>query len=337
MREEHPVNEEELGHVLGTALAPPDLQVMPYAGARLRERARRQRAGRLAAGSAAALVLVVLAAFGAVRITTARSTPSVAAAAKASPVRMLHTSLAIWLGPEAQQDAWPPCGSQPPCPELPISTLSVVAELRVTGNQVAARMLPDDATMFELYTHPKQRADLVARVGSRSLPARYADGVVRITAPTAAQAAALAAAAGSYRPVAPTGPGPLDREPLQMYAVQSTCHSGPEGLWRLVGQCLTAGADPVISIRDADLRLRRSGSEWTLAVGLNRPDRDTLARWTAAHAGQQILYMIPRGKSLGPEPVNASSVTRVSGRMTSIEIPVPDAGAGMALISRLRS
>jgi hypothetical protein len=173
------------------------------------------------------------------------------------------------------------------------------------------------------------------------LPARYGDGILRITAPTPAQADALVAAAGPYRPVARTGPGPLDRRRLEVVLAHSTCHDGEGGLWRQVGQCITLEKDPVVSIVDADLEVHRpdrSGSDWTVSVGLSKSNRDTLARWTAAHVGQHIYYMLPdpAGKN-GGHAINPATVTRVQGRMTTIEIPVPDAGAAMALISRMRS
>ena len=54
----------------------------------------------------------------------------------------------------------------------PLYHVDEVAGLQVTDGEVAARMLPDDARMVELYTRPRQRPDLVVQVGSRSLPAR---------------------------------------------------------------------------------------------------------------------------------------------------------------------
>jgi hypothetical protein len=339
------VNDEELGHALGTALAAPDMQVAPYAGARLRERARRQRTERLAVGGAAALVLVVLVAVGAVRITAALSTPSIAAAAQASPVRMLHTPLTIRMGPEAQKIKWPPCDAGSPnrrgnfCQKGPIMDVDEVAELKATDREVSVRMQPDDATMLELYTRPQQRSDLVVQVGTRSLPARYDEGVLRITTPTPARAEAFVATAGPYRPVARTGPGPLDHH-LQVHRAQSSCHDSKLGLFRQVGQCLTLGT-PFVSIGDADLEVHRpdrSGSGWSVSIAPTGSTRDGLARWTAAHVGEQIYYVIPdpTGKSMG-YAINPATVTTVRGRMTTIEIPVPDAGAALALISRMRS
>lgn len=356
------MNDEELGRALGTALAAPDLEAAPYAGARLRERARRQRAQRLAVGSAAALVLVVLAAFGAVRVVadrpaggTAAAAPTgsvlvpageLAAAAAASPVRRLHTELSLWLGPEGRKIQWPPCappGADPRqpvryCQRVQIDSWDELAELTVTDGEIGARLLPDDATILELYTRPQQRSDLLIRVGSRSLPARYENGVVRMTAPTAAQADAFVAAAGPYRPAGKTGPGPLTTH-LDVVAAYSWCHSGPEGLWRQVGQCLTTDGHPVISVGDADLQVRRSGADWTVRIGLGKADRNTLAQWSAGHVGQRILYMVPLVNPAGYVglDVNPATVTTVSGRMTTIDIPVPDAGAASALISRLRS
>jgi hypothetical protein len=347
------VNDEELGRMLGTALAAPPLQAAPDAGVRLRARAHRRRTERLASGAAVAVVLVLLTTLGAVRIATDRpapgiptATPSVvgpeelATAAASSPVRRLHTPLTLWLGPDAQKIQWPPCGPGNPgqpvyyCQKRLMMFWDEVAELRVTGSEVAARLLPADAANLERVVHPMQRSDLVVRLdtGSRSLRARYTDGVVQMTAPTSAQAHSFVAAARPYRPRIRTGPGPLQTR-LQVRPASSVCRDGQPGLWR---ECLSSG-QPVVATRTADLQVLRTGPRWTLRIGLTAADTTTLARWSAGHVGQRILYMAPRADGGVGMTVDQAILTTVPGRMTSIEIPVIDAGDALVLISRLRA
>jgi hypothetical protein len=333
------VNDDELGRALGTALAAPEVLPAADAGARLRARAHRERTERWMAGGVAVLVLAILAAAGVVRIAAVGPAPT--AAAGPSTLRMLHTSLDVWLGPKAAKIPWPPCGAQGYCPPLPILTMDQVAGLRTTATgQVVVRLMPDRARMFELYTRPVQWSDLQIRVGARSLPATYSDGILRATAPTAAQAEELVAALGLYQPVGRTGPGRLDK-PLQVYAADSICrgtNAGPEGLWRQVGQCLAASM--AVSIDDANVEVHGPdghGSGWSVTIDAAGPARERLARWSAANLGQQVVYGIPDpAYPSGGYVENEATITVVRGEMTSIRIPVLNEAAAQALVSRLR-
>jgi hypothetical protein len=125
------------------------------------------------------------------------------------------------------------------------------------------------------------------------------------------------------------------KPPLEVRPAFSMCRTGPTGLWRQVGQCLSADV-PVVSVRQAELQVFRSGSSWSVRIGLVAADRDKLGRWSAAHVGQQIVYVVPRLQD-GGRDANPATVTTVRGRTTTIEIPVLDAGDAVALISRFRS
>jgi hypothetical protein len=327
------VNDDELGRALATALAAPDVQAAPDAGAKLRARARRQRAQQWAVGAAVTAVLAVLLGLGLIR---APSELAPVATGVSYGHSLLRVPLAVQLSPVPC-----PIPVSAGCPPPPVVTLDEVLGLRVTELPESGAIVEvtltrdDDRTMAR--TPLPQQAQLTAVAGTLSYPAMFRPNIVRIRVPTPELADELVALLAPYQPVARTGPGRLDR-PLQVWWVRAagaplcavTFDIPHTSKVNRLGECLFL-AGPVVTIDAADVRIRPpsvGGADWVVTVDPSGPARRALADWTAGHAGQRIAVGVA-GQLVGPAP-------ELAGTLSSLEIPVADRGYAVAVVSRMR-
>jgi hypothetical protein len=327
------VNDDELGRALATALAAPDVQAAPDAGAKLRARARRQQTRQWLVGGALTAVLAVLVALGAVRAAPA-SDPAPVAAGPSLGHSLLRVPLAVQLDP--------PCPKASTCAPLPVLTIDEVRAVRVIdlperGAVVEVTLTGDDDRTVARTPLPQQ-ADLTAGAGALSYPATYRPGTLRIRVPTPRLADQLVALLGPYEPVARTGPGRLDR-PLQVWLVVGS--GGPlcsdiDGVPHTLavnrpGECLLL-TGPAVTIDAADVRVvpptAGVGGDWVVSLVPSGPARRALADWSARHVGRRVAVGID-GRLVGPAPV-------LAGGLWSLEIPVADRDAAVAVVSRMR-
>jgi hypothetical protein len=323
------VNDDDLGRALATALAVPDVQPVPDAGAKLRARARRQQARHRAVGGALTAVLAVLVALGVSRVPATDRTP--VATGHDYGHSLLRVPLTVQLEDQCRKPAT--------CPSL--LTLDEVLGLRVTdlpelGAVVEVTLTRDDDRTLARTPLP-QTANLSAVADTLSYPATYLPNTVRIRVPTAELADELVAVLAPYRPEARAGSGRLTR-PLQVWSVvaagQPFCDITlgiPHTLEvNRLGECLSL-AGPVVTVDSADVVIRppeTDGADWTVVVGPAGPARQALAEWTTRHAGQRVALGVA-GLLVGP-------TVQVERGQTVLEIAVADRGYAEAVVSRMR-
>jgi hypothetical protein len=334
------MNDDELGRALSTALAPPDVQAVPDAGARLRERARRQRSRQWAAGGAIAAVLAVLVAVGVVRATTGPG-PAPVASGVSYGHSLLRTPLTVQLADGAPHISRPPCPTDQLCPGVPLLTIDEVAGLRITelpesGAVVVVTLTVDDNRTLSGSVLPEQRSYLGAAASTFLYGATYRAGALRVRLPTPEVADGLVAALSPYRPTARTGPGRLDH-PLQVWSVvaanRSPCLVIPDIPHKLVvnrlGECLVLDG-PVVWIDSAVLQVTRpsdAGARAVIVVPAGS-GRSALVEWSAGHAGERVAFGVG-GQLVGP-------VSRMQNAPAAFHLDVPDSATADALVSRLR-
>ena len=272
------MNDEALRQALGTALAPPPLQAVPDAGARLRSRAARQRRERALVGGSVLAVLGILLAVGVARGAGGGAPAAPTAAPVADGYRLLTTPMTITqIGPDGPPPSPGPCaaGAELQCGPAALVVDEVAGLSTVvlpTGGVLVQVTLTtaDAATLRSIVAGGPPGHDLALRLGHGGYPARPSGDRLLIGVPTVGDAADFIAELGPVRLTAPrTGPGRLD-VPLQLWTVVSAAGS-PCPLARAApgtlvvdraGECLTLHG-PGVSIGAADLGIRHD----TSAVG----------------------------------------------------------------------
>lgn len=320
------MNDEELGHALGTALVPPPVQPVADAGIRLRARARRRRRDHLLAAGSLVTVLGVLLAVAVVRTGGggAPATPVAGPATGSYGFSRLRVPLTVAAG------------------ALRFST-DEVAAIKVTpllesGVIVAVTLTATDTQTLTGLLGLGPDGRILAGAGE-SFPADRTGAELRIRVPTPRLATELVTTLAPYRPVARTGPGRLGI-PLQLWTVTDAaagpCPSTPPVRGTLVtdraGACLTLRG-PGVSIGTAELRLQpdpgTGGPAWIVAVYPSAADAAALAAYTGGHVGDRVAF-VAGGRLVGPVP-------ELEGPFSAgLQIAVTDRDEATALVSRLR-
>jgi hypothetical protein len=336
------MNDEEIGRALGTALAPPEVQAVPDAGARLRARAGRTRRDHSLLGASVVAVLGVLLAVGVVRGVGGGAPTAPAASPAAGGYSLLPTPIEITrLGAVPASPGPCPPGTGPTCGPAALTVDEVAGVGTVT--------LANGGTVVEIALVTRD-AEVLRAVGDSHFGVRVkeADGTssgysgplsgdrLLLGMPTRASADDLVATLGPVPLRAPrTGPGRLD-VPLQLWAVASSTSwpcsvertAADELFFARSGECLTLRG-PVMSIGTADLGIRQDSGQWSVAVGVSGPESAALLAFTSKHVHEQIAFMIG-GRAVNLLPTLEGPIS------AGIELPAPDGNGANALVDRLR-
>jgi hypothetical protein len=339
------MNDEELRQALGTALAPPPLQAVPDAGARLRSRAARQRRERALVGGSVLAVLGILLAVGVVRAAGAGPSGTPTAAPVAGYSRLTTPMTINPIGPAPSPG---PCVADA---ELRCGPAALVVDEVVALSTVRA---PNGGTLVEI-TLTTEDAETLRPIAAGAPGQLLAVGVLkgdftnyeavlsagrlRVGMATSQDAHDFISELGLFRPAAPrTGPGPLG-VPLQIWTVtrvgQSPCTVSAARPGVLVvnrpGRCVELSG-PVLSIDSADLAVAgpdAASPQWRLRVGLDAATSGRLRDYTSHHIGTAIGYVVG-GRLVADQPEIAGALSG------SFEIAVVDRAAAEAVVSRLR-
>jgi hypothetical protein len=342
------MNDEELRQALGTALAPPPLQAVPDAGARLRSRAAHQRRERALVGGSVLAVLGILLAVGVARGAGGGAPTAPTAAPLAGGYRLLTTPMTITqIGPDGPAPSPGPCtaGAELLCGPAAL-VLDEVAGLSTVvlpngGIVVEITLTTTDAATLRSIMAGAPGEDLALGLGHRGYAARPSADRLLIGMPSRRDAADFIAELGPVRLTAPrTGPGRLD-VPLQLWTVVSAAAS-PCPLARAApgtlvvdraGECLTLRG-PGVSIGSADLGIRDGTSAvgtptWSVTVDVSGQDAAALSAYTSGHVHDRVAFVV--GGRL------VSAAPRIEGPIsTGLELSATDKDGATALVNRLR-
>lgn len=328
------MNDEELGHALGTALTGPDLHAVPTAGARLRARAARDRTRRTALGAAAAVVAVLLA-VGLVRWVAPAPAPT-AATWSGGPARLtepLRFSAAVPVPAiTCPSDGPIDCRS----PEW-FRTVDEVLDLRVVEAEIRVTLAPEDLAVVRSVAGRSSPAARV-RIGGAEHPLTLRGAEVAIAVPDRAAGEAMIDALGPVPPPVPRpGPGPLTG-PLELWVVDEERFSGLPCWYRPVDASTMRAFDtadgcvavtgPPLRFESVDgLRVLDGGRVEVVPVAA---DRAALRAFTTRYTGRAVAYVVD-GRMLEPMPVIQAPFSE------SLEIGFPDHRAATSFAARLRS
>lgn len=340
------MNDNELRRALGTALVPPEVAAVPDAGARLRARARRAGAERLALGGTVVVVLAFLVTVGVVRGLAGSAPSAPTAASPAAGHVWLHTTLTVALTKPASPsagpcDAGPRLQCVPPPFVLDVDEVEglAISELPERAALVLATLTATDARTLLAVTPQAAGDPLRVGIAGARYPAAIVGRVLQIRVDSPRTAATVIDQTHAFAPrPARLGAGLLNVG-LELWTVTGTtpgpCRVSPIGGGILIadqdGRCIVA-TGPALMFGSADLRLAGPDSNsptWRLRVGLDAAEARELRQFTGRHIGTAIAYVVS-GRLVGGQPIIAGPLS------TSLEIPFEDRSAAESVVSRLR-